>query len=102
MEHGNNKWEEGPQRIEWQEEVEYYPIYIDKQTYLKLRKMKKHYIADFCINKIVDKLDNPVFSVDRNELLEQIDDMFEAMGDKLSPCNSYLILVRLNHIVEGR
>jgi hypothetical protein len=41
-----------------------------------------------------------MLSIDRNELMEQITDMFEAMGDKDAPCASFLILVRINNIVE--
>lgn len=101
MEDLKGNWENMPARIVWQEEVEYYPIYVNKQTFNMLKRIKRPDLVSYCINNIIANLDNTSFSIDRQELLEQIDDLFDAMGDKQNACNSFLLLVRLNRIVEG-
>lgn len=89
-----------PARIEWIEDVEYYPVYISKNVYTKVKGMKRSKIADYCISKIVNESGNAMLSIDRTELMEQIGDMFDVMGDKEVPCSSFLLLVRINNIVE--
>jgi len=80
--------------------VEYYPVYINRAVYQRLKGLDQSKIADYCIERIVHEVDNAMLSIDRTELLEQIQDMFEAMNDKELPCASFLLLVRVNRLVE--
>jgi len=89
-----------PQKIEWQEEVEFYPVYINRKTYAKIKRMDMDKIIDFCIKSIRDKVNYSVFSIDRQLLKEQIETMFAIMGDKSMCYNTCLVLVPLNHMSE--
>ncbi len=100
MENTKRRTERVPPRIEWIEDVEYYPVYVNREIFVRFKGMKRTQIVDYCITKIVDESGNAMLSIDRNELMEQISDMFEAMGDTDDACNSFLILVRINNIVE--
>lgn len=100
MDNTKKRVERVPPRIEWIEDVEYYPVFVNREVFARFKGMKRHKIADYCITKIVNESGNAMLSIDRNELMEQITDMFEAMGDKDAPCASFLILVRINNIVE--
>ncbi|MCC7568379.1 MAG: hypothetical protein KO463_02020 [Candidatus Methanofastidiosa archaeon] len=100
MENTKKNIEHVPPRLEWAEDVEYYPVYINRAVYQRLKGLDQSKIADYCIERIVHEVDNAMLSIDRMELLEQIQDMFEAMNDKELPCASFLLLVRVNRLVE--
>jgi hypothetical protein len=94
------KWENMPQKIEWQEEIEFFPVYINRKTFTKIKRMEVDKIIDFCIKTIREKVNYTVFSIDRELLIEQIETMFAVMGDKTMCYNTCLILVPLNHMSE--
>lgn len=97
----NEKTIRKPQKLEWVEEIEYYPVFVDRQAFAELQKLERPQIVDYCIGNIKTKLEHMVFSVNREELSGQIDDMFEIMGEEAPlPCNSYLMMVRLNRMSE--
>jgi len=93
-----SNWENMPQKLEWQEEVEFFPIFINKKTFRKIKRLDKDKLVDFCIKSIRDNIDYSVFTIDRELLMEQIEIMFIMMGDKIMCYNTYLLLVPLNHI----
>ncbi|HOP08862.1 MAG TPA: hypothetical protein PK718_01890 [Candidatus Methanofastidiosa archaeon] len=96
----DTKWENMPQKIEWQEEIEFFPIYINRKTFTKIKRMDLEMITDFCIKAIRDKVNYSVFSIDRELLVEQVETMFAIMSDKAMCYNTCLLLVPLNHISE--
>lgn len=96
----DSKWEKMPQKLEWQEEMGFFPIFINRKTFMKIKSLDKDKLIDFCIKSISDSTEYTTFTIDRDMLLEQIETLFDMMSDKVMCYNTCLILVPLNHMSE--